>query len=264
MEILYATLIVGGVGLIIGIVLSVADKFLAVEVDEKEVAIREALPGNNCGGCGFAGCDGLAASIAKGESNPGACPVGGSSVAEAISKIVGIEAETVRKMAYVKCAGDCQAATKKYNYVGNISCKDAAGNPGGGDKGCGYGCLGLGSCVKACEFDAIHIVNGIAVVDKEKCVACGMCVSNCPKNLIELIPYDSLFAVKCSSKDRGLDVKKVCKAGCIGCGLCAKNCEFGAIQFVNNIAVINQDKCTNCGTCIEKCPVKAIKKLRDI
>ncbi len=121
----------------------------------------------------------------------------------------------------------------------------------------------MGSCVEECEFAAIHIVGGIAVVDKEKCVACGKCVANCPKNLIEIIPYDSMYAVKCNSKDRGMDVKKVCKAGCIGCGLCAKNCEYSAIKFVNNIAVIDQKKCENCGTCIEKCPVKAIKKLRE-
>ncbi|MBR3645405.1 MAG: RnfABCDGE type electron transport complex subunit B [Lachnospiraceae bacterium] len=261
MEILSAALVVGGVGLLIGIILSVSGKFLSVPVDEKEVAIREALPGNNCGGCGYAGCDGLAAAIAKGESQPNACPVGGAEVAAAISKIVGIEAELVKKVAYVKCGGDCDHANNKYNYIGNADCGDAANIPGGGAKMCSFGCLGLGSCVKACEFDAIHVVNGKAVVDKNKCVACGKCVKACPKNLIEIIPFEAKYVVKCSSKDRGLDVKKACTAGCIGCGLCAKNCECDAIEFKNNIAHINQEKCQKCGVCIEKCPVKAIVEL---
>lgn len=263
MEILYAALIVGGVGFMIGIILSVSGKFLAVPVDEKAVAIRDVLPGNNCGGCGFAGCDGLAAAIAEGECAPNACPVGGAEVAAKISEIVGIEAEVVKNVAYVKCAGDCDHAKEKYNYVGNYSCADAANIPGGGAKACSYGCLGLGSCVKACEFDAIHVVNGKAVVDKEKCVACGKCIAACPKKLIELIPYEAGYVVKCSSKDRGMEVKKSCTAGCIGCGLCARNCEYGAVQFVNNIAHIDQSKCQSCGVCMEKCPVEAIVKLHE-
>ena len=155
--ILFAIAIVGGVGLIIGIALGIAGKFLAVEVDEKEVAIREALPGNNCGGCGYPGCDGLAAAIAKGESEPSACPVGGEPVANKIAEILGVEAKVVKKVAYVSCSGDCDKAKNKYNYYGNMSCENAANIPGGGSKACSYGCLGLGSCVKACEFDAIHL-----------------------------------------------------------------------------------------------------------
>jgi len=263
MEILYAALIVGGVGLIIGIILSVSGKFLAVPVDEKEIAIREVLPGNNCGGCGYAGCDGLAAAIAKGESAPNACPVGGAEVAKKIGDIVGIEAELIKHVAYVRCAGDCDSTRQKYNYVGNMNCIDAASIPGGGGKACSYGCLGYGTCVNVCDFNAIEIVNGIAKVDKEKCVACGKCVAACPKKLIELIPYEAKYVVKCSSKDRGKDVKNACDKGCIGCGLCAKNCEYESIEFKDNIAHIDQTKCQSCGVCMEKCPVKAILKLHD-
>lgn len=261
MEILYAVIIVGGVGLLIGVALSIAGKFLAVEVDEKEVAIREALPGNNCGGCGYAGCDGLAAAIACGKSDPAACPVGGASVAKTIADIMGVKAEIVPKVAYVACSGDCDKAKEKYHYYGNASCNDAAGIPGGGAKACGFGCLGLGSCVQVCEFDAIHVVNGKAVVDPEKCKACGKCVAACPKGLISIIPADTKYMVKCSSKDKGKDVMLSCSAGCIGCGLCAKNCPHDAVEFEYNLAWIDQEKCEKCGVCAEKCPKKVIEQL---
>lgn len=259
--VLYAVAIVGGVGLVIGIALCVAGKFLAVEVDEKEIAIREVLPGNNCGGCGFPGCDGLAGAIAKGESEPSACPVGGAPVAQKIAEIIGVQAEIVKKVAYVACNGDCDNSKNKYNYYGNVSCQDAANIPGGGAKACDYGCLGLGSCVKVCEFDAIHIVNGKAVVDREKCKACGKCVNACPKNLISIIPYDTKYMVKCSSKNKGRDVMQACSVGCIGCGLCAKNCPHDAIDFGYNLATIIQEKCEKCGACAEKCPKKIIEKI---
>ncbi len=132
---------------------------------------------------------------------------------------------------------------------------------GGGAKACAYGCLGLGSCVKACEFGAISVVNGKAVVDRDKCVACGKCVKACPKNLIEIITENAQYMVSCSSKDKGRDVMQACSVGCIGCGLCAKNCPNGAIEFEYNLAHIDQSKCKNCGICAEKCPKKIITKL---
>ena len=188
--IIAATVLVAAVGLFIGVFLGVAGKKFAVEVDEKEVAVREALPGNNCGGCGYPGCDGLAAAIAKGEAPVNGCPVGGEPVGKVIAAIMGQEVvETARQVAYVKCAGTCDKAKSKYKYSGNEDCVSAMSVPGGGPKACSFGCTGFGSCVKVCDFDAIHVINGVAVVDKEKCVACGKCVATCPKSLIELVQF---------------------------------------------------------------------------
>ena len=255
-----AAAVVGILGILIGIFLGIASEKFKVEVDEKEILVRNELPGNNCGGCGYAGCDALAKAIAAGQAEVGACPVGGASTAEKIGAIMGVAGGTTeKKVAFVKCKGTCDKTKVQYNYYGVDDCKKVSVVPGAGEKACTYGCMGYGSCVKACAFDAIHVVDGVAVVDKEKCVACGKCVSSCPNHLIELVPYKAEHLVQCSSHDKGKDVKSVCESGCIGCTLCTKQCEFDAIHMENNLAVIDYEKCTNCGKCAEKCPVKVIQ-----
>lgn len=258
--ILGATAVVGLVGLVIGVLLGIASEKFKVEVDEREILVRNELPGNNCGGCGFAGCDALAKAIVEGKAGVGDCPVGGSPVSEKIASIMGVEAGTSDKVvAFVKCKGTCDKTRLQYNYFGIDDCKQVKIVPGQGEKACVYGCMGYGSCVKACEFDAIHVIDGIAVVDKEKCVACGKCVEACPNDLVELVPYKAKHLVQCNSHDKGKDVKAKCDVGCIGCTLCIKQCEFDAIHMDQNLAVIDYKKCTNCGKCAEKCPVKVIQ-----
>ena len=263
MEIIIATVaagvVVGLVGILLGFFLGVSGEKFKVEVDPREEAIGEVLPGNNCGGCGYAGCSGLAAAIVKGEAPVNGCPVGGAPVAAKIGEIMGVEAgEGVRQVAFVKCAGTCEKANSDYVYSGTRNCATMMFVPNGGPKTCNYGCLGYGTCVAACPFDAIAIVDGVAVVDKEQCKACGKCIAACPKNLIEFIPYDAKHVVQCSSNDKGKDVMKACSVGCIGCMLCQKNCPEGAITVTNSVAHIDQTKCTGCGICVEKCPKKII------
>lgn len=259
--IILAALVVGVVGVVVGFLLVTAGEKFKVEVDEKEIAVRAELPGNNCGGCGYPGCDGLAAAIAKGEAPVNACPVGGAAAAEKISAIMGVDAGAAVKMvAFVKCVGDCDHAQDKAVYYGIQDCRSAAAIPGRGAKKCANGCMGFGTCVKACQFDAIHIVNGVAVVDRKKCVACGKCTAVCPNGLISLIPDSAEYVVQCNSQDKGKAVKEACSAGCLGCTACVKQCEFEAISMMGNVAVIDQEKCQKCGKCADKCPAKVIRK----
>lgn len=254
--IIISVLVVGLTGLLIGLLLSIAGKKLEVKTDERESAVRDALPGNNCGGCGYPGCDGVAAAIVKGEAPVNACPVGGAPVAREIAAIMGQEAgEDIRMTAFVRCAGTCDKAKKDYTYTGVESCTMMAFVPGGGPKSCNEGCLGFGTCVKACQFDAIHVINGVAVVDKERCKACGACAKACPKKLIELVPYEGKnYHVQCACKEKGKAAMDACLSSCIGCRKCAKNCPAQAITVENNIARINYEKCENCGLCMEGCP----------
>ena len=201
--IIIAAAVVGILGILIGVFLGIASEKFKVEVDEKEILVRNELPGNNCGGCGYAGCDALAKAIAAGQADVGACPVGGASTAEKIGAIMGVAGGAAeKKVAFVKCKGSCDKTAVQYNYYGVDDCKKVSVVPGAGEKACAYGCMGYGSCVRACAFDAIHVVDGVAVVDKEKCVACGKCVASCPNHLIELVPYKAEHLVQCSPTTR--------------------------------------------------------------
>lgn len=261
LNILQPLLILGILGLVFGVVLGFAAKKFHVEVDPIIPKLRDSLPGANCGGCGFTGCDAYAKALAEGTAKPGACPVGGDSVTAQLAEILGVEADDTEKMvAFVKCCGTPDVASVQYDYHGIHSCIEAAVLPGGGPKSCAHGCMGFGSCVDVCQFDAIHIENGVARVDKKRCVACGACVQACPKHLIDLVPASQEIHVYCSNPDRGKDVKAVCESGCIGCTLCVRNCPNQAISMQGGIAVIDPSKCTQCGLCQEKCPAKVIRR----
>ncbi len=258
MEILLPVVAIGGLGLIFGIILSVAAKIFAVEKDERIPRVLDCLPGANCGGCGYAGCMAAAEAIVRGDANANCCPVGGNSAAEMIAGIMGVSAQNAGKsVAFVACMGGC-LAKDKYDINERMDCH-TANRLSGGMKECIYGCLGFGSCVSKCMFGALSIKDGVAVVDPEKCTNCGACMRECPRRIIKSVPYSTKALAVCSSKAKGKETRNACEAGCIGCGICAKACESGAIIVVDNLAVINPDKCTGCGVCVEKCPRKIIK-----
>jgi electron transport complex protein RnfB len=259
MVIVSAVGVCGGIGVVCGVLLAVASKLFHVEVDPKVVEVRAALPGANCGACGYPGCDGMANAIATGKAPVNGCPVCNDEAYAKIAAIMGSEAAVGEKMvAHVLCHGCESVSTKKYDYSGVSDCK-AAAIVQGGNKSCDKGCLGFGNCVQVCAFGAIEIVDGVAVIDKEKCTSCGKCIEECPKGVIELVPYSQNVIVDCKNTDFGKAVKDVCKVGCIGCKICEKNCEFDAIHVVNNIAKIDYTKCTQCMVCVQKCPTKAIE-----
>lgn len=261
MEIITALIVLVVIALICAVVLTIAATFFAVEENEKVVAVRDCLPGANCGACGYSGCDGYAKALGEGEcDNPSLCIPGGADVAAQVGEIMGLAAGDVEaKVAYVACNGACKPEDRKYVYDGIKSCK-AAKLSYSGDTVCNYACLGYGDCIAVCPKDAITInpSNGVADVDPIKCIGCGLCAKTCPNSVIHIVDESTRVVVKCSSNDKGAVTRKACINGCIGCMKCQKTCPEGAIQVVNNLAVIDYEKCTGCGACHEVCPVKCI------
>lgn len=257
-EILIPAIILAGLGLIFGIMLGIFAKIFMVKKDERIEKIEELLPGANCGGCGYAGCSGYAKAIVEDGVSVSLCSAGGSKTAWKIAKIMGVTVEEKEPMvARVFCKGATDKANVKLQYKGVEDCF-AAKRMAGGPKECQYGCIGLGSCVSVCKFDAIHIKDGVAVVDENKCTSCGACVKKCVQGIIRIVPKSKSHAVLCSNHDKGAVAKNLCKVSCLGCKICEKNCPSEAVKVDNNLAVIDYEKCTNCGICSEKCPKKII------
>ena len=258
MQYLIPILLFAALALLAGVLLSVFSKVFAVEQDERIPAVREALPGANCGACGYAGCDAYAEAVVLEGAKPTACIPGGAAAAQKIGEAMGVDVGDVAVMkAAVRCNGCTGAVVDKYTYMGATSC--AASNMFyEGKKTCTSGCLGLGDCVAVCKFDALHIEDGIAVVDRAKCTGCGACAKACPNNLIEVFDASRAIEVLCSSHFNAKDTIKMCQKGCIGCKKCVKVCPSGAVQVVDNHAVIDHDKCTACMACVEACPRKCI------
>ena len=261
MEILIALAVLAVIAIICAIVLTLSATFFGVKENEKVVAVRDCLPGANCGACGYSGCDGYAKALGEGATdNTGLCTPGGADVAAQISEIMGLAAGAVdAKVAYVACNGACKSENRKYVYDGIKTCK-AAKLTYAGDRDCIYACLGYGDCMAVCPKDAIVIdpEKGIAEVDASKCIGCGLCAKACPNSIIHIVSEKTRVVVKCSSHDKGAVTNKLCPVGCIGCMKCQKTCPHGAIKVENNLAVIDYSKCTGCGACVEVCPKKCI------
>ena len=259
-DILIALAVVVLVGLFFGILLAICVHLFGIEDDKLTKQVREALPGINCGACGFKGCNDYAEALAKGNAKPNLCIPGAEATAKELSAILGVEAEEPKDfIAFVHCNGDCEASPNKVIYDGITSCR-AEAMLYGGPKACSYGCIGCGDCASVCISHAICMENGVARIDTSLCVGCGLCAKACPKKIISMIPQEASTVVYCSSKDKGADARKACKNACIGCKKCEKSCPNGAIAVINNCAVIDYSKCNGCGLCVDGCPTKCLKK----
>ena len=255
LSIFLAIIVLGVLGAIFGALLAYASKIFHVEVDPKQAQIRECLAGANCGGCGYPGCDGYAAAVAKGEAPTNRCVAGGEATAAKVAEIMGVSNDAADKMvAFVPCSGSLEAAELRFNYNGPEDCRAAMLFGGRSSKMCTFACIGFGNCAKACQFDAMHIIDGVARVDRLNCVGCGACVDACPKSIVKLIPEKQKIMPACSNTEKGAQVMKVCKVGCIGCMKCQRECPADAIVVKDNLAQVDPSKCVQCGHCADICP----------
>jgi len=250
--------IVLGIAALLGILIVIVSHFFQMPVNAKKESLLAALPGANCGGCGFAGCDGYAQYLADGAADTGMCAVGGTDCAQELASILGVEAKFPEpRVVRLLCQGTKDHTTRRYEYSGTLTCNAAHGLLGG-PGACTYGCLGYGDCITVCVFHALSRKDGIVQVNVDECTACGQCVKMCPKDLLQLFPKSSEVAVLCQNTWPGSETRKECSIGCIGCQKCVKTCPAGAISMRESLAVIDQTLCTRCGACVKVCPTHSI------
>ncbi len=257
---LIAIFCLSGIGLLASLGLGIVAKRFAVEVDPKVEAVEMVLPGMNDGGCGYPSCSQFARAVVEQEAPVTGCVAGGEATVKAVAEVMGVEATfTERKVAVVLCKGGKEESTTKFTYRGVEDCK-AAVIISGGDKACPYGCLGLGTCKRVCPFDAVVISeDGISTIDTERCTGCGICVKECPKGIIGLVPIGKRVSILCHSEEKGSEVREKCEVGCIACETCVRVCPFDAISMEGNLAVLDHERCRVCGLCIPRCPTQSIE-----
>ncbi|MGN0729857.1 RnfABCDGE type electron transport complex subunit B [Treponema sp.] len=257
------------IGFILGVLLGLFKKIFSVSVDPKISKVRDSLPGVNCGGCGYAGCDSFAAAVVSGDAPASGCVAGGPSVAASLNSILGLSADgadNVKKAAVLACRGTVSCAGTKGVYNGVQTCK-AVQLSVNGIKLCASGCIGLGDCVASCLFGALSMgEDGLPHVDYKKCVGCGKCEKACPKKLFTLVNVElkgPMALCSCRS-DNKPQIRKDCSAGCFKCGICAKKCPEQCIDLLSGIPHIDYEKCTACGTCVSSCPDKVLKLMSEV
>ena len=256
-----------GLGTLFAVILLIASEKLKVKKDPKVEQILESLPKIDCGGCGYAGCASYAKAVANNPSLIGKCAPGGDAVCEKIAKILNLQisggGHLLRPIIHCRAHTEDKTFRGKYKGIGTCLAANALANV----QACKFGCLGFGDCVDACKFEALKIVDGLATVDYKKCTGCSACVSACPRDLIEMIPFsqENMMTVACSSQESGKNTRQMCKVGCIGCGLCVKQSDLFTVE--NNCAKVDYKKYTPSKatetaeaieTAMEKCPTKVI------
>ncbi len=252
--------VMGGLSILFGILLSFFNKIFEVKVDERIAKIQSLLAGANCGACGFPGCEAFANAIVKEGVDPTKCKVTNNDNMIKILEIMGKNPFSFEKERPVlKCVGDIFTEIKRAEYTGIEDCRyiQFAFN---GDKMCEFGCVGLGTCERACPFDAIKMKDGLPFFDYEKCTGCGICAKICPRGVIEMVKWNEYGVIMCNSPKKGVDIRKECKRGCIKCGICIKVCPTKAISWgEKGLPKIDMSLCNLCNLCVEKCPTHVIK-----
>ncbi len=265
MAVVEAAVVMAGLGLLTSGMLLVAARRFYVFEDPRIARIEDLLPGANCGACGLPGCKAYSEALVL-QGTDGACPAAGADVMAAIGEVLGKQLESGASLkAVVMCAGHDDVAAHRGLYEGLHDCR-AAHLLGLAEKTCPYGCIGLGTCIPECPFDAIVQGNGIVTVDGDRCTGCGSCVDACPRDLFTMIPAGHQVVVACDSHDGAKKVRGYCSVGCTSCTACihkvvkekVKGCPEDAIAMVNGVAVIDHDKCVQCWECVDMCRTKTI------
>lgn len=259
-----AALVLGTLAVLFAVGLALASRVFHVRVDPRIEQIEAALPNVNCGACGYGGCSAYAAAVVAGQVGPSECVPGGIDVGRQVADVMGLQAEEKeRAVAVVFCQGG-NRAKDRFLYQGISDCRaamvvqDAA-------KGCRWGCIGLGTCARACPFGAIVMgEDGLPHIIEDKCTACGTCAEVCPKGIISILPAKSMVHVLCRSRDKGGEVRRVCEVGCIACKKCEKACpvEGGAVRVADFLARVDVASCISCGKCVQVCPAGTIGSFR--
>lgn len=247
------------VAFLLGIVIFVISKKFYVKTDPKVDLVYKLLPHVNCGACGYPSCMKLAEVLVNTRDSSKICPVGGDELSDRIGQVLGIKmAKSKPVICAVRCGGTNEKVKLTAEYKGIADCW-AITQAYTGPKKCPYSCIGFGSCIPVCNYDALKIESGLIKVIEDRCVGCGACITKCPRNILVMQEKkDKRYFVSCMSENKGASTRQNCSVGCIACNLCVKACKFNAVVVKDFLSVIDEQKCTSCGECIKVCPTKCI------
>ena len=201
-----------GLGIVCAAILTAASRIFYVYEDPRIAQVEACFAGANCGGCGYAGCSAAAVAVVAGKAEPNVCVVGGPESASKAAEVMGVEVGLAESpKSYNSCSGGLRAADK-FVYLGVNSCR-AQATLSGGQRECSVGCIGLGDCIDACQFNALKMgPEGYPVVVEENCVGCGVCETVCPKYVMKVKTMsERLMHFNCSD-DRLAPCRQTCPA----------------------------------------------------
>ena len=237
-----AALLALGLSLMFALILLIASIKLRVVVDPKIDAVHKALPNIDCGACGYAGCASYAKAVVANPELLGKCSPGGSDTSNAIAQILNLQmsggSAPLRPIVHCRAHAEDRMFFATYDGIPSCTTVDAVPNV----QACKFGCLGYGDCTRACKFDALHVVDGLATVDYEKCTGCAACEKACPRGLIKMVPFthENMMLPGCNSNENGKNTRGFCAVGCIGCGICAKQSDLFTVT--DNLARMDYEK----------------------